>query len=62
MMAAIAASLSEKNKYPTEPFPMTEEQVREQKEREFRRKAEQFRANLVVEEELFGRHGVEVNK
>lgn len=50
MMAAIAASLSEKNKYPEEPFPMSKEQADEQKERVYRRKAEEFKERLLIEQ------------
>ncbi len=52
MMSAIAASLSEKNKYPDEPFPMTEEQAKEQKERAYRRKVEQFKKTLMAEQKV----------
>lgn len=52
MMSAIAAALSEKNKYPEEPFPMTDDQAREQKERSYRRKAEQFKIGLISEQRV----------
>ncbi len=48
--AAIGSVMSEKNKYPNEPYPLTEEQAKEQKEREFKRKAEMFRSSLIVEQ------------
>lgn len=52
MMSAIAASLSDKNKYPEEPFPLTEEQAREQKDRAYRRKMELFKRSLMAEQRM----------
>lgn len=53
---AIGAAMSKDNKYPEEPIPLTEKQKQAQIDREYAKRVEMFKEQLLIEQE-YREHG-----